>query len=128
MDVRQLACAAAAAVAGALLISVAASPVKAQPVTSPVTVTAHLDADTRMVAYADLSLATDAGRKSLMHRVRVAVGEVCPAYDATFNAYDADGCRDFAWGGARPQITRALAAADSGQPLTMSIEITAAAR
>ena len=127
MDVRKLACAGAAALAGALIVSVATASLHAQSFTGPVTVTAHVT-DTRFVPYGDLSLTTDAGRKTLVHRVRAAVKELCPAYDATFNAYDAAMCQNLAWAGARPQIDNAVAAAIVGQPLTMSIEITAAPR
>lgn len=82
---------------------------------------------THLVHYDDLALATKAGRKSLMHRVKAAVSEVCPAYDEHGDAYDVQYCSDFAWAGARPQIKRAVRLARSGQTLAMTIEITAAA-
>jgi UrcA family protein len=128
MDVQKVACSGAAALVGALLISVTAAPVDAQSLNEPVTVTADRDAQTRLVSYRDLSLATDLGRKTLMHRVHVAVDEVCPPFDVTFSVYDAAWCQHFAWHAARPQIDSALLAAASGQPLAMTIEITAAAR
>lgn len=128
MDIRKIACVGAAAFTGALLISVSATPAHAQWISHPVVVTGHLDPNTRVVSYRDLSLNTDSGRKTLMHRVGVAVSEVCPAYDAMFNNYDADWCQQFAWRGARIQLNRAFAAAESGVPLAMSIQVSVAGR
>ncbi len=128
MDVRKLAYAGATAFTAALLISFTAASAHAQPLAHPVIVTAHGTVSTRLVSYRDLALATNSGRETLMHRVRAAIGDVCPAYDATFNRYDVAGCQNFAWGHARPQIDSAFAAAASGLPLAMSIEITGATR
>ena len=128
MNVPKLACSGAAALVGALLISVTAAPVDAQSNTEPVTVTADRDVETRLVSYRDLSLATDAARKMLIHRVHIAVDQVCPPFDVTFKSYDVAECQHSAWDSARPQIDSAFLAAASGQPLAMTIEITAAAR
>ena len=118
----------AAAITGALLINPTAAPASPQWINDPVTITGHRDVYMRVVSYRDLSLNTDAGRKILVHRVGVAVSQVCPSYDAIFHDYDADGCRVFAWHGARPQLNSAFAAAKSGLPLAMSIEVSGAGR
>src|SRR6059036_2594257 len=107
MKGRERACASAAAFTGALLINVSAAPVYAQQLPDPLTVTGQrIGAAIRVVPYGDLSLANDTGRNTLLHRVRAAVADVCPAYDATFRVYDAAGCQDFAWARAKPQINR----------------------
>jgi UrcA family protein len=129
MDARKVACVAAAAFIGALLIGAATNPVEAQTVGShPVTVVAHATPNTRVVPYGDLALNTRDGRHMLAHRVGIAVSEVCPNFDDAIGPYDVAFCQASAWKGAEPQMKRALRGALSGQPLAMSIEITAANR
>jgi hypothetical protein len=62
----------------------------------------------------------------LYRRVGYAVDHVCPDRDADLGTYDVEGCKDFAWSGARPQIDRAIRDARSGASLAMTIEITSA--
>jgi UrcA family protein len=64
---------------------------------------------TRRVSYRDLNLATSYGERTLHRRVGYAVKDVCiesVGGSATF--HEASRCRIFAWGGARPQIARAV--------------------
>jgi len=91
-----------------------------------VVVEKHLSPVTRYVPYADLSLSTKEGRKSLYHRVGQAVDQVCPDFDEEGRAYDTSGCIKFAWEGAYPQIGRAIKDAQSGKS-AMSAAITIAA-
>lgn len=76
----------------------------------PVVVTAPADdTPTRRVSYRDLNLATMHGEKTLFKRVGYAVNGVC--IESVGNAglfYEEMSCRKEAWGGARPQIARAL--------------------
>lgn len=68
---------------------------------------------TRRVNYADLDLATPAGKKTLFHRVGRAVDHVCADTNGLSNFFIPDqGCRDIAWDGARPQIRRAISRAE----------------
>jgi UrcA family protein len=124
-DGRKMACWGAAGFIGTALLIVAASPAHSQP---PVEVVAHKDALTRVVPYGDLSLASQTGRKILVRRVGLAVREVCPEYDVAGVLYDVQGCRKFAWKGARPQIDRAIDRAMSGSSLAMAITIQSAAK
>jgi len=127
MDARKVACAAAAAFIGALLIGAAITPVQAQTArTRPVTVVATPEVNTRIVHYGDLSLATRDGRHMLLRRVSDAVSDVCRPFGDDRDAYHPGGCKAAAWSGARPQIKRAFDRALSGESLAMSIEITAA--
>jgi UrcA family protein len=109
-----------AAGAGAIAMSSAATTAGGQPSKEPITVQAYQ----RVVNYGDLALNTRHGRRVLIHRVGLAVHEVCPELDETGHAYDVMDCREFAWAGARPQIRQALDQARSGQPLAMSIVIS----
>jgi len=125
-DVRSMACWGAAGFIGTALLIVAASPAHSQP---PVDVIAQKGGMTRVVHYGDLSLATQKGRQTLVRRVGYAVGQVCPSYDDGWVLYDVDGCKKFAWKGARPQIRRAFDRALSGSSMTMtSLTITAGAK
>jgi UrcA family protein len=117
-DTRKMACFGAAAFLGTLVIGAAATPLHAQE--RPVTVTARPDQLTRVVPYGDLSLATKQGRHILMHRVDVAVDQVCPQMDEFLGRLDDAYCKHFAWAGARPQIRRAFDSALAGQPMAMS--------
>jgi len=126
---RQVACLGAAGFIGTMLVVAATSPAFAQEYSQPVTVTAHSDQLTRVVPYGDLSLANRDARKVLMHRVGIAVREVCPNMSIdglSLQQYDVEGCRDYAWTGARPQIRHAIDLAGSGSTLAMSITITSA--
>lgn len=116
---------AAASIAAALV----AAPLQAEPPQQPVTILGHPEPPlTQIVQIDDLALATDAGRSALMHRVGVAVGQVCPEFDYAHAAlnYDVQDCRTFAWTGARPQMRKAIDAAKSGQAVAMAIEVTGA--
>lgn len=68
----------AIAAAGAILFAVA--PAQARPAQQVVITGAH-EAPTATVSFADLNMASTAGRSRLDARVRAAVGQVCP--DAT---------------------------------------------
>jgi len=125
-DVRSMACWGAAGFIGTALLIVAASPAHGQP---PVEVIAEKGGMTRVVHFGDLSLATQKGRNTLVRRVGYAVGQVCPDYADGWVIYDVDGCKKFAWKGARPQIRRAFDRALSGSSMTMtSLTITAGAK
>ena len=129
MDVRKMACFGAAGLLGTMLAGAVAYPANGQPGQKPVTVTAHREAPiTQRVPYGDLALATKGGRSVLMRRVSFAVDTVCPQDDDDFGPYDVQGCKDFAWDGARPQIRRAINLAKSGATLAMTIEITSASK
>lgn len=122
-DVRKMACWSAAGFIGTALIIVAASPAHSQP---PVEVIAQKNGMTQVVHFGDLSLATREGRHMLVSRVGYAVRKVCPGYEESWVLYDVEGCRKFAWQGARPQMRRAYDRALSGSSLTMtSVTITA---
>lgn len=122
MDARKIACFFAAAFIGSALVAAGAAPVHARP--RPVTVVAHPDEYTRIVRYADLPLTTKAGRRMLLHRVSVAVQEVCPDTDDFLRPLDSLACEEFAWDGARPQMRRAIDRALSGADLAGAIEIS----
>lgn len=66
------------------------------------------DAPTRKVSYRDLNLATLAGENTLNRRVGGAVRSVCAESVASSDFYAELSCHSFAWGGARPQISRAV--------------------
>jgi UrcA family protein len=117
----------AAGLLGILLVVATTAPALGQSYQQPVTVYAHRTTPlTERVPYGDLALATKAGRAELTHRVGLAVGRVCPDVDDDGTSYDVDGCKNFAWAGAWPQMKRAFALAKSGVPMAMSVEITAA--
>ena len=129
IDIRKMACIGAAGFIGTALVIAAASPVHGQSFShQPVTVQGHRDSITRIVPYGDLALTSNRGRQVLMRRVSTAVTQVCPDYDEQGLTYDVQGCEDFAWAGARPQIRRAFDDARSGSSLAMSIVITAASK
>jgi UrcA family protein len=69
------------------------------------------DALTERVSYADLNLASAAGRKRLEFRVDHAVGKVCPSGTDIREALEGRSCAKAAWAGARPQMERAFARA-----------------
>jgi UrcA family protein len=63
---------------------------------------------TERVPYADLNLASAAGERTLIMRVRGAARRICaPQMDS----HPYINCRGFAWRGAKPQIDRAVARA-----------------
>lgn len=85
-----------------------AYPAFAQNKTVVVTATKD-DLPTRRVSYRDLNLASPAGEKVLLHRVRYAVRDVClESTGPGAQFYEELGCRREAWNGARPQIQTAL--------------------
>lgn len=81
---------------------------------SPVVVYAQpSDVRTERVPYSDLNLTDKAGQRTLVHRVSGAVKNVClfqPGI-AGFADRGYSRCADYAWKGARPQMTRAIARA-----------------
>lgn len=103
-------------VCAALAIGTATRALSQPPYTRPLTIVAHRPEPTltRIVPYGDLSLATKEGKKVLMHRVGMAVTEVCPAVDENGEALDVFACENFAWDGARPQIHNAVQQALAG--------------
>jgi len=93
-----------AAVAAALL----AAPAFSQgPASAP---------EVRVVSYADLDLASDAGRRQLDRRIAAAVADACgTASDADLHGKNLVGrCRTDAWSQANAQRAGALAAVRSG--------------
>ena len=69
------------------------------------------DMMTATVSFADLNLATAAGRKRLEYRVGGAVEQVCPAGFGLIELVDTRVCTKKAWAGARPQLDLAYARA-----------------
>jgi UrcA family protein len=102
--------AAVAALTPILLVS----PASANP--RDVTITARAaDAEQlqKRVSYRDLNLAVSEGQRTLHHRVRRATAFVCaPLFSG--GSYDRDyhDCRDYAWNGAKPQMTQAIRRAE----------------
>jgi UrcA family protein len=88
-------------------IMAAATPLDAR--SRPIIVTGPpSDTVTRRVSYRDLNLASLQGERTLIHRVRGAVAEVC--WEASpWNRMRQ--CRSETWQETRPQITRAVARA-----------------
>ena len=115
------ACGVTGSIAAALLL--VAGPARSEP---PVEVIGK-PALTRHVPYGDLSLATKSGQRNLYRRVGRAVVDLCPLVEEKEDWYDVQGCRDFAWRGARPQIRRAFDLALSGSSLAMTTSITISA-
>lgn len=122
-EARRIAIFGSAAIVATGLALAAATPALSQP---PVDVIAKPSSQVRHVPYGDLSLASREGQRTLFHRVGVAVNEVCPITADDGAWYDNEGCRKFAWRGARPQIRRALDQAMSGSSLAMTSSITVA--
>lgn len=131
MDRFRLARMGAATFIGLALITAASPPASTQNLHSkgPVVVTApHENPLVAYVPLGDLPLTTRPGQSTLYRRVGAAVDRVCPALDEDGFFYDTLGCKDFAWDGARPQISQAINAAKSGAVVAMSIEVSAAPR
>jgi len=92
----------------------------------------HTDIPTRYVRYSDLNLLHQAGVQTLNRRVKSAVREVCmESAGPNGDFYVEMNCRSSAWGGARPQIDRAVARAQdlaangftTMAPVTISISV-----
>lgn len=68
----------------------------------------------RVISYADLDLASDAGRRQLDRRIAAAVADACgTASDADLHGKNLVGrCRTEAWGQANAQRASALASLD----------------
>lgn len=99
-------CAALALTAGGLFAMTPAAVARERPV---VVIAPASDLPTRRVSYADLNLASLAGEKTLLTRVSRAVKWVCMESVGPSPLYYAEqGCRSYAWRGARPQIDRAM--------------------
>ena len=130
MDKQRLAAITAAGLVGAATVAFAIAPAHGQThLRTPLVVTAPREGPfTELVPYGDLALATNQGRWALHHRVGLAVDRVCPDLDEYGFDYDSQGCKDYAWDGARPQISRAVQAARSGALVAMTIEVSAAPR
>ena len=128
MIIQKITRVAASGLIGAALVGAMAAPAHAQS-SRPVTVLVHPDTLTRTVPYADLSLTTREGRRTLMRRVDVAVDDVCPEYDkATGQFYtELAECKHFAWAGAQPQIDRAFDRALSGETLSAATAVISVA-
>ena len=97
---------ASVAITGVALMGIAPS-ASAKPQSAVVTAL-DPDAPTRRVSYADLNLASLQGEKVLNRRVGSAVTDVCREATNGIGYYEDTKCRSFAWGGARPQIDRAV--------------------
>ena len=89
------------------LFGMAATPVLAAPVvvTGQRAIVDDEGRLVRVVNFSDLDIATPDGERTLMRRVRGAVGSVC-APAGNFVAETS--CRNYAWRGARPQLALAL--------------------
>lgn len=107
----------AALVVAALTAAALATPGHAAQRADVTVVSPPAGALVRYVSYADLDLASAAGRDRLESRIAGAVSRVCPAghpADLTTAALT-DICRDIAWDGARAQMNFAVARAADGQ-------------
>jgi UrcA family protein len=94
---------------GAVAVAAAAAPAHAQGPGRPAVVIGHpSDFAVRSVSYADLNLTSGSGRSELNHRVRAAVNDVCEAVVGTTDDHGLIACRWDAWGGAHPQVARAV--------------------
>jgi UrcA family protein len=125
MDARTMASIAAASVVGSLLLIATTSGAQHQ---RAVVVEKRITPMALHVSLADLSLARKKDQKILYHRVGEAVQQVCPQVDGDGYGYDVQGCDEFAWAGARPQMMRAINAAKAGFPLAMTVAVSAAAQ
>lgn len=81
--------------------------------TAPIVVRASPDVVTRHVSYADLNLAAPAGERTLVGRVRTAVGSLCGEITggsdgSWMGQRTVDRCADSGWAQARPQISLAV--------------------
>lgn len=72
---------------------------------------------TRVVRFADLDIASTAGQTMLNRRVRWAINYVCASAG---NFPSESRCVNYAWGGARPQLTRAMELARVNPTLAMA--------
>lgn len=108
----------------------AAVPAEAKPTSDrPLVVIAEPEPlpPTRRVGYADLNLATQIGERTLVRRVRSAVGEVCEEEVGPSPLfYYEHSCRVLTWKDTRPQVERAIARARA-MAAAGSPDITAAA-
>lgn len=131
MNVRNLACMTAAGFIGVLLVSAAAQPAYSQA-SRDVVVQAQTNPDvlTATVKFSINDIRSLAGQKTLVRRVRQATYDVCPGYQETGFFTDSISCPSLAWAGAKPQIDRAIkramAMADTGAPMSITIGIVAA--
>ena len=99
----------ALAMCGATLVAALSIAATAHAQSQPLTVTGERsEYVTRHVSYADLNLASATDEGILNRRVGVAVNDVCDEAVGRSNQFDFRGCSYDAWGGARPQITRAV--------------------
>ena len=110
MTIRKM-CASNSLIAGAALALLAASSAPAWA--KEVTVLGQIPEDqlSERVSYADLDLATPAGVETLTYRVRGAVKRVCQPLDQRSTFAEHGECRSFAWTGAQPQMSQAIARA-----------------
>lgn len=110
MNVQKLVCAFAAAAITTAALGVTLSPAAFGK--TPIEVTGEkLDERTRIVSYADLNLASEAGERTLDRRVRGAVRYVCSDLKAAHVWHRYQACRTFAWRGATPQMEQAISRA-----------------
>jgi UrcA family protein len=63
---------------------------------------------TERVSYADLNLASANDVQRLTYRVRGAINRVCAPQYSRETFVDYHDCRSYAWGGAKPQMDRAI--------------------
>ena len=102
---------------GAAALLAVAAPAFAEPVVTGKRLQNDEDRVTRVVHFQDLNLATPAGEKTLIRRVRGAVSYVC-AYAPNFA--ETSSCQSYAWNGARPQMDLALAQARTNPTLAVA--------
>ena len=93
---------------GAVAIISAAAPVRADPSPKLTIIGRSPETVTRNVNYADLNLASSDGLRTLNGRVDSAVNTVCAEAVGSQDYFTMQDCAVHSWGGARPQIARAV--------------------
>lgn len=118
-----------AILAAAVFVGASVAPAAAEPVLVTGQRAVAPEALTKVVKFGDLNIATEAGEKRLLRRVRYAVDTVCPSFEVSLIPTNEErSCRDFAWSGARTQIASALAGARSGEMNALAAAIRVSAR
>lgn len=105
------------------IIALAATPAKAGPDSVPLTVTGAQtpDPDTIRVSYADLNMTTPESAAVLRTRVSKAINHKCDQlYDGAM-LEQAWGCKDIAWGAAKPQLEAVIGQRASGLAVTNAV-------
>lgn len=127
MNIRKVACAAAAGFITVMAFGAATQPAHARS-HREVVVTAADPALVRRVSYSDLNLRMRPDQRQLDHRVDAAADDICTSVNETWNSQH--DCFNFATQGAKPQIRRAIERAEliaegkpGGSPVVISLSI-----